>query len=171
MCPPQHHWPPQHLCPPVDQGGSGGQGLFHRHPLQSTTWMVSNQSIIRLESNYLIFISFSLAFLNRSSSKSQIPTPSSISRIPRRPGSTTPGAKPSSPATVKRAPHPPRAQSVDPYKMASHSLSSTSLLRSLNSPSKIKRPGSSRYVHVLAYIDWYREQLSGRCRAWDKFNF
>ena len=100
----------------------------------------------------LKFVSL-LVFLNRSSTKSQIPTPRSVSRIPRRPGSTTPGATPSSPATVKRAAHPPRAQSVDPYKMASQSLSSssTSLLRSYNSAaSKIKRPGSSRYV--LAYI-------------------
>ena len=141
MCPPQHH------CPPVDHGGSGGQKIFHHRPPQSTIWMVSSHN----SPPYLgVNVIFSyLVFLNRSSTKSQIPTPRSISKIPRRPGSTTPGASPSTtPATLKRAAaHPPRAQSVDPYRMASQSLStsSTSLLRSLNSASRIKRPGSSRY--------------------------
>jgi hypothetical protein len=140
VCPPQHH------CPPVDQGGLGGQRIFHHRPPQSTTWMVSSHIQILSFAN-VHFLSH-LVFLNRSSSKSQIPSPRSVSRIPKRPGSTTPGASPrTTPATLKRAAHPPRAQSVDPYRMASQSLSSssTSLLRSLNSASRIKRPESSRY--------------------------
>ena len=149
----QHLWLPQHHCPPVDHEGSGGQGISHHRPPLSTVWMVSRQiSLTHILASISFHFFFSgLVYLNRSSTKSQIPTPRSVSRIPRRPGSTTPGATPtSSPATVKRAPHPPRAQSVDPYKMASQSLSSssTSLLRSLNSASKIKRPGSSRYTNT-----------------------
>ena len=139
--------PPRPHCPPVDLGGSRQLEQYPPPPPLSTAWTVS---CLNAQCHPLILLVCLSAFLNRSAGRSRIPTPRS--GIPRRPGSTTPGAKPSTPGRGLR-PAPPRAQSVDPYKMASQSMSAASMsnLRKVTSSgrspaSKIKRPSSSRYI-------------------------
>ena len=98
--------------------------------------------------NLHCFVAFVAGSLSRSTSRSRIPIPGSAgsSRIPR-PMSTIPGSTPTNSRRRTGVP-PPRAQSVDPYKMSQKSLmNSTS--KSLRSAERTKRSGSSRLVVSL----------------------